>query len=78
MIWSGIFAPAGTPAPVIARLHEATITAMRVPEVAARFAGAGMSPSVGGPREMRDIITRERASYGELARSLRVTAGAAK
>jgi tripartite-type tricarboxylate transporter receptor subunit TctC len=37
--WAGLFAPGGTPAPIIARLAAATAEALRDPRVIAHFAG---------------------------------------
>ncbi len=74
-IWSGIFAPAGVPAPIVARLQEATAAVVRAPEVAVRLAGAGMTPDFAGPRAMRAAIERERSAFGGLARTLRTGPG---
>ena len=39
--WFGIFAPAGTPAPVVARLNEAFTAALRTPEMRERLGAHG-------------------------------------
>ena len=44
--WIGLYAPAGTPAPVLARLHQALRHALAVPEVVARLADVGAEPAL--------------------------------
>lgn len=41
-IWHGIFAPAGTPAAIVNRLHEENLKALDVPVVKERFAALGV------------------------------------
>jgi tripartite-type tricarboxylate transporter receptor subunit TctC len=43
-VWHGLYAPKGTPAPVVERLSKALQTALADPEVAARFAELGTAP----------------------------------
>ncbi|HEX2198332.1 MAG TPA: tripartite tricarboxylate transporter substrate-binding protein [Burkholderiales bacterium] len=40
--WFGIFAPAGTPAPVVARLHKAIAASLAQPELRAKIESQGM------------------------------------
>jgi len=42
MSWHGLFAPAGTPAPVIAKLHRAILAVMGKAEVKRRLAAGGL------------------------------------
>ncbi len=44
--WYGMFAPAGTPPAVVARVHEATLAAMREPSVKAALTRQGTEVSV--------------------------------
>jgi tripartite-type tricarboxylate transporter receptor subunit TctC len=39
--WFGLFAPAGTPAPILARLHSETVEALKSPEMQKRLAADG-------------------------------------
>lgn len=43
-IWAGLFAPAGTPAPVLSRLREAMRGAMQDPDLLKAFEAAGSPP----------------------------------
>ena len=57
-IWSGLYAPAGTPEPVMARLEQACERTMRNPEVI-----AGMA------RVAQPILYRDRAAFGAFSRA---------
>jgi tripartite-type tricarboxylate transporter receptor subunit TctC len=56
--WNAIFAPAGTPAPVVARLAEAIDKAMQSPEIRERVATLGGDIAGYGPKEA-DAFVRE-------------------
>jgi tripartite-type tricarboxylate transporter receptor subunit TctC len=49
--WSGLLAPAGTPAPILAKLHAAVTQALQDPKVRQRFAAEGGEPSPSRSRE---------------------------
>jgi tripartite-type tricarboxylate transporter receptor subunit TctC len=61
--WSGMLAPAGTPAPVIARLHDAAVQALQTPEVRDRFRQFGLVLVGNTPAEFRDIVQRDIAKF---------------
>jgi tripartite-type tricarboxylate transporter receptor subunit TctC len=47
--WYALFAPAKTPAPIIARLNAAVATALKDPEIARKLIEAGADPAPGTP-----------------------------
>jgi tripartite-type tricarboxylate transporter receptor subunit TctC len=57
--WLGMLAPAGTPAPVIARIHRDVSAAMGEADVRARLADLGVDLEVSDPEAFRDLIQRE-------------------
>ncbi|MCU0945554.1 MAG: tripartite tricarboxylate transporter substrate binding protein [Rubritepida sp.] len=57
--WLGLFAPAGTPAPAIARIHRDVTAAMGEPDVRARLADLGVEFVASDPEALRDLIGRE-------------------
>ena len=61
--WVGIFAPAGTPADVVARLNSAFTEALRATEVRSRFATLMAEPTPSTPQQFDDFMKRERAKY---------------
>jgi tripartite-type tricarboxylate transporter receptor subunit TctC len=66
--WYALFAPAKTPAPVIARLNAAFRTALTDPEVARRLLDAGAVPAPTTPEELGDILKTELARWGKIIR----------
>jgi tripartite-type tricarboxylate transporter receptor subunit TctC len=58
-----MLAPAGTPAPVIARLHDAAVKALQTPEVRDRFRQFGLVLVGNTPTEFRDIVQRDIAKF---------------
>ena len=43
-MWHGLYAPSGTPAPIVARLNQALLKALQDPAVVRRFADLGTAP----------------------------------
>jgi tripartite-type tricarboxylate transporter receptor subunit TctC len=57
--WGGIMAPAGTPAPVLARLNAALNTAMARPELGETLARQGIQPQRGTPEAFGNYVRAE-------------------
>jgi tripartite-type tricarboxylate transporter receptor subunit TctC len=57
--WHGLVAPAATPPAVVARLHEATVTALHDPALAKSLADLGVDISGSTPEEFARYITAE-------------------
>ncbi len=58
--WPAVFAPANTPAPVVARVNrDVAAAAMAAPEVRNRMAELGIKRVGGTPEELRDLVARE-------------------
>nr|WP_232539879.1 tripartite tricarboxylate transporter substrate binding protein [Azohydromonas aeria] len=51
--WFAVYVPAGTPQPVIAKLHQALLDALRKPDVRQRLALIGAEPMGGSPEQLR-------------------------
>jgi tripartite-type tricarboxylate transporter receptor subunit TctC len=66
--WFGIFAPAATPAPVVARLNQVFTAALRSPEMRERLARMGAEPAPMSPQEFAQLIARELAKYEKVVR----------
>ncbi len=70
-IWLALFAPAGTPELVLARLREETAKALALPEVRQRFASAGgLQPFTTTVAEFAALIRRDDARYAELVKRI--------
>ena len=67
--WNGVLAPAKTPQPIIARLHEEVQKALELPAVQEKLATQGVEPMPLGPAEFDAMIAGEIASNITLARA---------
>jgi tripartite-type tricarboxylate transporter receptor subunit TctC len=68
LAWNGILAPAATPAPVIAKLHDEIAAILKRPEVVQRIAGFGFEPIGNSPQEFGDFVKSEVAQWAKVAK----------
>ena len=69
--WLGIFAPAGVPQAVIARLHEATNAVLADAATAEKIRRVGgLEPYSSTPDEFAALLRAEYAKYGEIVKSV--------
>jgi tripartite-type tricarboxylate transporter receptor subunit TctC len=66
--WFGVFAPAGTPAPIVARLNESFTTALRTPEMRERLARMGAEPAPMSSEQFAQLVKAELAKYEKLVK----------
>jgi tripartite-type tricarboxylate transporter receptor subunit TctC len=66
--WAGVLAPAGTPAPVIAKLNAALVAALNEPELRARLRNAGTTPAPSSPEAFEQYLREEIARWGKVIR----------
>ena len=64
-LWYSILAPAGTPAPVLARLSAEIAKALAAPEVRDRLMGQGFEVAYLNPEQMNDLMKRDIARWGK-------------
>ena len=62
-IWYGLVAPANTPGPVIARVHDAVSASLAKPEVKSRLGSLGLEPAPMAPEEFGAFIRQEIAKW---------------
>jgi tripartite-type tricarboxylate transporter receptor subunit TctC len=75
LAWWGIFAPAGTPAPIVQRMTEELSKALKVPAVAERLSGQGMNVTGEGPEALDRFVRREIDRWAKVVRENRIKAG---
>jgi len=73
--WFGIFAPAATPKPIIARLNTELNTVLRSPETQKRFSGEGLIPGGGPPEALGAFLRAEMAKWGTLIKEAGIKGG---
>jgi tripartite-type tricarboxylate transporter receptor subunit TctC len=65
-IWFGYMAPAGTPAPIVARIHEELAKAMAKPAVRELFTKQGAKPQTVGGAEFTRRVAEETKTWKDL------------
>uniref|UniRef100_UPI0022EA394D tripartite tricarboxylate transporter substrate-binding protein n=1 Tax=Falsiroseomonas oryzae TaxID=2766473 RepID=UPI0022EA394D len=73
--WGAVLAPAGTPAPAIARLAAAIREVLSQPATRNRMSAAGADPAFSTPEELAAFIRSENAKWGRVVRDARITVG---
>ncbi len=68
--WFGMLAPAGTPAPVIARLNKEVDAILSQPDVRARMAGLGLEVGGGSSDEFQKLIVSDTQRYSDAIRAM--------
>jgi tripartite-type tricarboxylate transporter receptor subunit TctC len=66
--WFAVYAPAGTPKPIIAKLNEAINRVLDQPDVRKRYALLGADVVGGSPEKLREQVGKELAKWSELIR----------
>jgi len=67
--WYGFIAPAGTPAAVVARLHDEIVKDIALPDIAKRLADLGLEPVGSTPQEFGGFIKSELAKWKKVAQA---------
>jgi len=73
--WQAVYAPKGTPKPIVQRLNAEIVKALKQPDVQARLSGQLAMEIVGStPEELRDHMAREIPRWAELVKKSGATA----
>ena len=70
--WFGTLAPAGTPPPIVARLHRETLAALQAAEVRERIAADGAEIVGDGPEAFAAFIRAETARWAAVVKAARI------
>ena len=68
-LWSGIFAPAATPAPIVATLQKAANAAIADPGVAEKLRALAVNPGGATPDEFKTIIQSDIAKFAAVVKA---------
>jgi len=66
--WMGMVAPAGTPAPIVARLNKEIIASLSAPEIKARGEPASMAPAPTTAQAFGNRLGKEWEKWGKVIR----------
>ena len=72
-VWFGILAPAGTPAPVVAKLNAAIRAVLADPEIQRKFRGYGSIATASTPQEFATMIGAEVAKWKGVVETAKIT-----
>jgi tripartite-type tricarboxylate transporter receptor subunit TctC len=73
-LWVGVFAPAGTPPDVVAKINRDVVNLLQSPEVKERFATLGADPMPMTPAEFRTFVRNEIEESGKVIRAAGIKA----
>lgn len=71
--WYGFVVPKGTPAPIIAKLREATIAAINTDLVKSRFRNEGAVPIGSTPEDFRKMMEAESKRWSDVVRAANIS-----
>ena len=67
--WFGVFAPAGTPRPIVDRLNTEFTRALSAPDIRERLARMGAEPSPMSPEAFANFVRAEQAKYERIVKA---------
>lgn len=70
--WHGLFAPRGTPEPILQRINAETNRVLQLKEIQTRLADLGLEPGGGSSAEFADYFRADYARWGKVIRELGV------
>lgn len=68
--WFGVFAPRGTPMPLVEKISADIRTAVNAPEIATRIAQIGQQRVAGTPQAFAEVVRRDGPLYARMAAEL--------
>jgi tripartite-type tricarboxylate transporter receptor subunit TctC len=73
-VWFGMFAPAGTPREIVARLQREVVAALKSADLLERFEAVGAEPVGSSPEQFVERIRSDAAKWGEVIKTANVKA----
>ena len=67
--WCAMFAPAKTPAAIIARMHKEVARVVQLPEVKQKLIEQGADPVGGSPEELESVVRTELKTWAAVIRA---------
>jgi tripartite-type tricarboxylate transporter receptor subunit TctC len=68
-VWYGLVFPGGTPAAIVKKTNSEVVRLLKSPEVASRFAGAGVEPITNSPEAFAKVIRDEIPQWQKVVKS---------
>jgi tripartite-type tricarboxylate transporter receptor subunit TctC len=73
--WFALVAPAGTPEPIVAKVHRETLNVLKDPEMRAKLAQLGLDPVGNSPAELGATIKSDIAKWAKVIREAGIKPG---
>ena len=73
-LWYGLLAPAGTPAPVVAKLNQEVNQILAMPDVRETLDKQGLAPTPGAPEALGNLVKADSARWADVIRRAKITA----
>jgi tripartite-type tricarboxylate transporter receptor subunit TctC len=70
--WNGLLAPAGTPRPIVDRLHAAIVQALKDPATQEAYRKIGQFPAFSTPEEFQKLIRDETDKWARVTREAKI------
>lgn len=74
LVWFALFAPPGTPEPIVRKMSQEMNKVARDPELRERLSGVALAPHAGTPEELDALLRKDYERYGRLVRQLNLRA----
>jgi len=71
--WQGVLAPAKTPAPIVKKLNQDILAALKLPGMTEALAAQGLESAGGTPEEFGALIKSEIAKYTQVVKAAKIT-----
>jgi tripartite-type tricarboxylate transporter receptor subunit TctC len=71
-VWTAFFAPANTPAAIVARLQKEVARVVHTPEVKERFDSMGLKPEGGSSADLGKVVARDIAKWTAVAKAANI------
>jgi len=69
VLWIGVFAPAGTPGEIAAKLNAEVVRIVRLPDIREKLDGMGVEPIGNSSEQMAEWIRGEIAKFGPVVKA---------
>ena len=71
--WLALFAPAGTPRPIVDKLNSDVVKVLKLPDVVEKLSRVGLYVSPSSPEELGAILKRDLAKWGPIIKAIGIT-----
>lgn len=72
-IWFGIFAPKGTPAPIVDKLNHAVREVLELPEIRERFVSQGNAIRIETPQQFKKTVHDDRLKWAKVVQDAKIS-----